>query len=127
MSRLVASGAKRKLMSATSSDMSISLRNREVLAKIGGGKGEPNTLKCVFNGHTVDIKAAMTENAVQRNASLRRAADVLKADARTTGKVVKVEFAGDRGVTVDKTYVFTQNKDQLTGQFVSVFSDLRLP
>ncbi len=117
----------RSLTRAAYVEFSNSDVRREVLAKIGGGKGEPNTLKCVFNGHTVDIKAAMTENAVQRNASLRRAADVLKADARTTGKVVKVEFAGDRGVTVDKTYVFTQNKDQLTGQFVSVFSDLRLP
>ena len=56
---------------------------------------------------------------------LRR--NLLKADARTTGKVVKVEFAGERGVTVDKTYAYTQTKDQLTGQFVSVYADLRLP
>ena len=64
-------------------------------------------LKCVFNGQTIDIKPAMTENAIQRNASLRRAADLLKAEARTTGKIVKVEFTGERGVTVDKTYLHT--------------------
>jgi hypothetical protein len=117
----------RSLTRAAYVEFSNSDVRREVMDKIGGVKNQPVKLKCVFNGQTIDIKAAMTENAIQRNASLRRAADLLKADARATGKIVKVEFTGERGVTVDKTYAYTQTKDQLTGQFVSVYADLRLP
>ncbi len=100
---------------------------REVMDAIGGTKGGQVKIKCTFSGAQVDVKPAMTENAIQRNASLRRAADLLKDDPRTGGKVVKIEFGGDRGVTVDKAFAFTQSKDQLTGQFAGPFSDLRLP
>ncbi len=117
----------RSLTRAAYIEFSNSDVRREVMDAIGGAKGQPPKIKCNFGGSQVDVKPAMTENAIQRNASLRRAADLLKDDPRSSGKLVKIEFGGDRGVTVDKAFAFTQSKDQLTGQFTGVFSDLRLP
>ena len=52
---------------------------------------------------------------------------MLKADSRAHGKVVKIEWIKKRGITVDKIYAFQQNSNDLTGQFVGAFADLRLP
>ena len=51
---------------------------------------------------------------MQRNAALRSASDVLKADSRARGKVVKIEWMKERVVTVDKVYAFHQNSNDLT-------------
>ena len=64
------------------------------------------TLKCYVGGAEVSVKKAVTEQARQRNAALRRASDVLKADTRTHGRVVKIEWIKERGVTVHKIYAF---------------------
>ena len=64
---------------------------------------------------------------MQRNSALRRAADVLKADPRVSGKTAKIEWIKERGVTIDKIFAFQQSSSDLAGQFVGEFSDLRLP
>ena len=100
---------------------------REVLEAIGGGNDKPVKVECYVGGPEVSVKKAVTEQARQRNAALRRASDVLKADTRAHGRVVKIEWLKDRGVTVDKVYAFQQNSNDLTCQFVGAFADLRLP
>ena len=117
----------RTLTRAAFVELSNSDVRREVLSKIGGTKNTPVKIKCELGGKQVDIKGAMTDDAVQRNASLRRAADLIKADARATGKDVKIEFTGERGVTVNKVFGFSQAQNELTGKFVGAFTDLRLP
>ena len=100
---------------------------KEVLEAIGGGNDNPVKLKCFVGGAEVSIKKSSTEQAMQRNAALRRAYHVWKADTRAHCKVVKIEWIKERGITVDKIHAFQQNSNDLTGQFVSAFTDLRLP
>ena len=64
---------------------------------------------------------------MQRNAAVRRASDLLKADVRAHGKFLKMEWIKERGITVDKVYAFQQSSSDLTGQFFGAFADLRLP
>ncbi len=73
------------------------------------------------------IKKALTEAAMQRNSALRRAADLIKGDARFTGKLTKIEWNGERGVTVDGSFVFKQAQADLTGAFDPKYPDLTLP
>ena len=75
----------------------------------------------------MNVKKAVTEQALQRNAALRRASDLLKTDARAHGRVVKIKWLKERGITVDKVPAFQQSSTDLTGQFVAAFADLRLP
>ncbi len=98
---------------------------REVLDKIGP-KDSPK-IKCTIGGSDVAIKKALTEAAMQRNSALRRAADLIKGDARFTGKLSKIEWNGERGVTVDGSFVFKQAQADLTGTFDSKYPDLSLP
>ncbi len=118
----------RTLSSAAYVEFSNSDVRREVLARIGGAKkGETPWLKCEVGGKVVEIKPAMSENAMQRNSCLRKTADLLKADPRCEGKTVKVEFVGKRGVTVDKVFAFTQGISELQGKFSEQFADLAVP
>ena len=64
---------------------------------------------------------------MQRNSALRRAADVLKADDRCKGKVVKIVWTGERGVTVDDSFAFTQGQADLVSKFGGKFADTTLP
>ena len=100
---------------------------REVLDAIGGFNDKPVKLKCSIGGAEVRIKKAMSEQALQRDSALRRAADMIKADPRATGKTAKIEWIKERGVTIDKIFVFQQSSVDLAGQFAGEFSDLRLP
>ena len=75
----------------------------------------------------IRITKALSEQAVQRNAGLRRAADVIKADSRFSGSTVKIEWIGERGVTVDKEYVFQQGASDSIGEFIDKYSDMTLP
>ena len=100
---------------------------REMMDKIGGQKDQPVKIKCVLGGAEVRIRKALTEDATKRNSALRRAADVIRADARCAHKTVKIQFTGERGVTVDLIYAFNQDKQELTGKFSGAFADLRLP
>ena len=98
---------------------------REVLDKIGS-KDSPK-IKCTLGGSDVTIKKALTEMAIQRNSALRRAADMIKGDSRFTGKTTKIEWNGERGVTVDGSFVFKQAQADLTGAFDPKYPDLTLP
>ena len=99
----------------------------EVLEAIGGENDKPVNVKCDVGGAEVNVKKAATEQALERNATLRRASDLLKTDARAHGRVVKIEWLKERGITVDKGHAFQQSSTDLTGQFVRAFADLRLP
>ena len=84
-------------------------------------------IKCVLGGAEVQIRKALTEQAVQRNAALRRASDLLKEDTRFKKSSMKIEWSGERGVTIDKTYVFVQRSSDVVGEFVGPCADFRLP
>ena len=118
----------RSLSPAAYVEFSSSDVRKEVLNRIGALKrGDSVKIKCEMGGKTVEIKPAMTESAIQRNACLRNVSDVLKADERCRGKVVKIEFSGSRGVTVDKVYAFSQDENELKGMYASPFTDLSAP
>ena len=68
-----------------------------------------------------------SSKAIQRNSALRRAADMIKGDSRFTGKTTKIEWNGERGVTVDGSFVFKQAQADLTGAFDPKYPDLTLP
>ena len=71
-------------------------------------------------------KAARTKISNQRNHSLRKAEEVLKASPLTSGKVVKIEWK-DRKVTVGGADAFVQDKGETRGQFCAAFSSMSLP
>ena len=49
-----------------------------------------------------------------------------RKDTRVHGKVVKIEWIKERGITIEKVYVFQQRLFNLTGQFVEAFAELRV-
>ena len=95
---------------------------REVLNEI-----KAKNLKCQVGGADLDIKDALTEEALSRNSALRRAEKVLKDHADHANKTIKIEFTGNRGVTVDGVYAFEQDKVEIEGKFVAPYADLVLP
>ena len=115
----------RMLTNVAYAELSNSDVRREVLEKIG--PSDKIKIKCVLGGTEVRIRKALTEHAVQRNAALRRASDLLKADKRFKNSSITIEWSGERGITIDKAYVFVQRSSDVTGEFVGPCSDLRLP
>ena len=69
----------------------------------------------------------MTEIASERDACLRKSADVLKKDPRCAGSAVKIEYDGNRGVTINGIYAYDQKKGNDLGEFVPPYGDLKLP
>ena len=98
-----------------------------MLEKIGVVKDQPAKIKCFLGGVEVRVRKALAEQAIQRNSALRRAADVIKADDRFKGKTAKIEWVGERGVTVDGSFVFSQGQADVTGKFVDKYADMTLP
>lgn len=115
----------RMLTNVAYAELSNSDVRREVLEKIG--PSDKIKIKCVLGGTEVRIRKALTEHAVQRNAALRRASDLLKADKRFKNSSITIEWSGERGITIDKAYVFVQRSSDVAGEFVGPCSDLRLP
>ena len=77
----------------------------------------------------VSVGRAKTEFQRNRNTNLRKAEEVLKKDARTNGKVVKIEWKLDgnsknRVVTMGEQTVFLQTPNDLSGHFVAPFLDV---
>ena len=76
------------------------------------------------------IDRAKTALQLSRNSVLRRAADVLKKDARCKNKEIKIEWRlkdskdKAREVQVDGVTVFRQLVDEPSGCFLGSFSDL---
>ena len=114
--------SNRKLTTAVLVEVSNSDVHRAVLEKI-----EAKRWKCTIGGQDVAIKKALTQTALQRNAALRRAEKVLKEHAIYGNKVVKIEWKDKRGVSVDGTYAFIQDKVEVVGKFIAPFGDLSLP
>ena len=79
-----------------------------------------------INGRDVKVKKALSKLNAMRNAALRRATDKIKAHPMSRDKTVKIEWAKERGVTVDGIFAFTQNQTELQGSFVTPFNDLKL-
>ena len=84
-------------------------------------------MNCVIGGKTVEIKPGMTDSATHRNEALRAAEEILKKDARCTGKQVKIEWRENRGITVDTVFAFDQAKGREVRKFVAPFDDLTVP
>ncbi len=79
-----------------------------------------------FEGKKIDIKRGLTRSAKERNGALNDALKLITADPRARGKHAKKEFVGERGVTVDGVYAFSQGSVG-KGDVVGVFADLILP
>ena len=65
---------------------------RDVLEKISSK--DKNKIKCVLGGVEVQIRKTLTEQAVQRNAALRRASDLLKEDTRFKSRASRLNGWG---------------------------------
>ena len=74
-------------------------------------------VKCYVGRAVVHVKNASTEQALQRNASLRDASNVLKTDARTHGGVAETEWLTTHDITVDLVYAFQQEFVRFNGIF----------
>ncbi len=111
----------RKLTSTVLVEVSNSDVRKAVLETV-----KSKSLDLKLGGQSVTIKKALTEDARRRNAALRRAADLLKGE-RAKHATVKIEWTGERGVTVDGAYAFSQGKKDLTGTFTGAYADLKLP
>ena len=98
---------------------------REILEKIGDSKSAK--VKFKIGGVDIIVKRCLTEQAVQRNSALRRAADVIKADSRFKGQSVEIQWTKERGVTANSIFIFQQNSTDVTGSFDEKFSDMVLP
>ena len=77
----------------------------------------------------VFVGRAKTEFQRNRNTNLRKAEEVFRKDARTNGKVVKIEWKLDgksknRVVTMREQTVFLQTPNDLSGHFVAPFTDV---
>ena len=76
----------------------------------------------------LNIDRAKTKLQLQRNSSLRKAADILKKDKELTGKKIEIIWkksdAGnkDREVKVNDQVAFCQKISDLKGSFVSPFN-----
>ena len=79
-----------------------------------------------FEGKKIDIKRGLTRSAKERNGAPKDALRLIAADPRARGKNAKKEFFGERGVTVDGVYAFSQGSVG-KGDFVGAFADLKLP
>ncbi len=113
--------SERSLSKSAYVEFSNSDVRREVLDRLGGTKGQPVKIKFMVGGKECKVRGALTENALKRNGALRGAADALKADSRANGKDVKIVWTDERGVTIDGTYAFTQDKTDLVGRYVGIY------
>jgi len=110
---------KRELTTVTFAEFaSTDTRNRvlEVLSKH----------KFEFEGKGIDFKKGLSKSASERNGAIKDAFSIITKDPRAIGKKVEKIHMGDRGVTVDNVYMFTQGNVG-KGSFQGEFSDLQLP
>ena len=78
----------------------------------------------------VSIKRAKISWQLKRNASLKKALDLVKKDSRARGKNVSIEWqiegTKNRAVKIGTDIVFLQTKADAAGKFQKPFSDLAL-
>ena len=75
---------------------------------------------------TITIKPARTETNSQRNYSLRKAEELIKASPESKDSNVKISW-DSRAVQVDDTNAFTQSKRDTGGTFLAPYEHLSLP
>lgn len=63
-----------------------------------------------FQTKKIDVKRSLTQSAAERNYAIREAFKVISDDLRVRGRKPEKVFAGERGVTIDGVYVFSQGK-----------------
>ena len=95
-------------------------------------EGDAVQFKCVVGGKTVDVKRTRTKNAADRNAALRKAAELIKEKVGTTNadSVTITGLkpgTGDRGVKFKEIVAFSQPSGSGLGEFLGDFCDLTLP
>ena len=82
------------------------------------------------DSNNVSIKRAKIQWQLKRNASLKKASEILKKDPRAKDKEVTIEWqmegTKDRAVKIGADVVFLQNKTDATGKFQKPFDSLIL-
>ena len=80
----------------------------------------------------LEITRAKTQIQLSRNAALRQAEEILNKDSRIKNKKEEVIWQKEdkknrtREVHVDSRIIFIQSKDDLTGNFLDEFANLRI-
>ena len=87
---------------------------------------EHHNSKSVIGGNEVSFKPARTKLGGKRNHSIRTANELVSKHPQAVGKEVVIEWK-ERQVTVDGAPAFKQLKDQMGGDFLPPYNDLRLP
>ena len=110
-----------KLTKVSFVEFAVSHSMRFFLSKFGDDR------KFILEDHTaLSCKAARTKINNQRNHSLRKAEELLKASPLNVGKIAKIEWK-DRKVIVGGADAFLQDKGETRGHFCAAFSSLSLP
>ena len=82
------------------------------------------------DSNNISIKRAKIQWQLKRNASLKKASEILKKDPRAKDKEVTIDWqmegTKDRAVKVGADVVFLQNKADATGKFQKPFDSLVL-
>ena len=95
------------------------------------GKFQGKSIKDSEQGE-LQFSRAKTQTQLSRNAALRDAAEILKKDSRVGKLPVEIIWQKtdkkdrSREVQVNSMVVFSQSKDDLSGQFLGKFADLQL-
>ena len=95
------------------------------------GKFQGSSIKDSKQGE-LQFSRAKTQTQLSRNAALRDAAEILKKDSRVGKLPVEIIWQKtdkkdrSREVQVNSTVVFSQSKDDLSGQFLGKFADLQI-
>ena len=83
------------------------------------------------SGATIRIKQARSKLNGQRNVSIRKAEELIKAHGGALGQETKINWATSdprvRTVTVNDTVAFCQGRNVVVGIFQHLFDDLVLP
>ena len=79
--------------------------------------------KIAVQDHELNFKAAMTDSALERNAYLRKAVEMVKS--QFPNGAVLPNFAKDRNIKLDGDIVFEQQKSLPGGTWMGVCSNLK--
>ena len=89
-------------------------------------KIEGSSLKMKCGGKDLDIRKWRSKAATDRNGALKKACDLIKAKVEDPSKV-KIEWVGERGVTIDGVYGFVQGPGNGMGEFCGSHVGLKWP
>ena len=87
---------------------------------------ESKSLKIKIGGADIKVTRARTEAATARNTALRQASDLIKNESGVNDADVKIQWTGERGVTVSDVFAFKQPRGSDTGIFCGQYTHLML-